>query len=430
MAHQTCFRTGSHRRPDEEAAPAAVKGQALATSRQVTHTEPSTITEEHFRHCWPGGQSGANDPEGNAGARVDKWDGETGRVSVHVAPLARGMRQSEQNHGRERDGNICRREGAPEGLLPCSGVVVRYDLGLDAWRIACAVTPITGRAARSLHLPSEPPHSREADMYRVTRRPFGSFTRAGVFLSLTGAILALMPRPASALALICNSAGQCLTLGNSCEFWSAPTEYICFTLGPIALKDPSLFRDEAGGASLVNDGERTPIMGDAGETILTRWTERRRKEGTEKPVTEALRREFEAAFRSTDRRVSNQRLERISRELGVRIETNPGEGGGVNSPGPAERVDLSEVSRANQEVSRFLAQPKLAEVLTNLRSDKQAAEEASRNPRGYLTERGVQVPRSIDLRFGPPTAGGAASKVAVEVTVSWPPAKVKVIITF
>jgi hypothetical protein len=89
----------------------------------------------------------------------------------------------------------------------------------------------------------------------------------------------------------------------------------------------------------------------------------------------------------------------------------------VNSSGPAEGVDPSEVSRASQEVSRFLAQPKLAEVLTSLRSDKQAAEEASRNPRGYLTERGVQVPRSIDLRFGPPTAGGAASKIAVEIDV-------------
>ena len=206
--------------------------------------------------------------------------------------------------------------------------------------------------------------------------------------------------------------------------------WVCFTMGPLALKEPHLFRHNHGGASLVNDGKTTPIMGDAGETILTRWTERRRKEGTDKPVTEALRREFDAAFRSTDRRVSNQRLERISRELGVRIETNSGEGGRVNSPGPAERVDLSEVSRASQEVSRFLAQPKLAEVLTSLRSDKQAAEEASRDPRGYLTERGVQVPGSIDLQIVPPTVGGAASKITVDVTLRWPPPGIRVIITF
>jgi len=115
---------------------------------------------------------------------------------------------------------------------------------------------------------------------------------------------------------------------------------------------------------------------------------------------------------ASDRTVRDRRLQAISRELRLPIEGNASAGTGA-----VERVDLREVSRASEDVSRFLAQPKLAEALTGLRADPRAAEEASRDPRAYLTGRGVEVPRSMEVQIKPPSGGGPTSRRWVDVTV-------------
>lgn len=150
-------------------------------------------------------------------------------------------------------------------------------------------------------------------------------SRAGLVLSLTVVALAGAPRPASALALVCIG-GNCFVVEGGCEGFntlaSSSLGPRCFVLGPIALRNPRLIRDGSGGASFVNDGKTNAIMADANAAILQQWTERRRREGAERPVTEADRRLVNEAFQSTDRRVSDQRLEALSRELRLPIEVN------------------------------------------------------------------------------------------------------------
>jgi hypothetical protein len=259
-------------------------------------------------------------------------------------------------------------------------------------------------------------------MNSLTSRVLGSSARASLLVAVAGAAFALTPQPASSTVKVCLTGHGCITLGNSCGFWSVPEPYVCFTMG-LALTNPRLIRDRVGGAVLVNDGQSSPIASDAAELLLTNWAARRKSEGVDRPLTEAMRREFDSGFRSNDRRVSDRRLQSISRELGLPIEDNAPSGGSA-----VERVDLSEVSRASENVSRFLAQPELAEALTNLRADPRAAEEASRDPRGYLTRRGVEVDRSIEVQIKPPTDGGTASRSAVDITIHSSPNRVIVVI--
>lgn len=154
-------------------------------------------------------------------------------------------------------------------------------------------------------------------MQRINPRFLRSSIRAGLLVALAGLALALTPRPGSATVLVCNGAGVCITLGNSCEYWSVPAGYTCFTLGPMALKDPHLFQDGDGGASLVNDGKTYAVMSDAADRLLQRAREAGTRAGTRVPLGQQ---DFDAAFRSADRRVGDARLQVIGRELGLRIE--------------------------------------------------------------------------------------------------------------
>lgn len=96
------------------------------------------------------------------------------------------------------------------------------------------------------------------------------------------------------------------------------------------------------------------------------------------------------------------------------------------------KVDLSEASQASQDVSRFLAQPKLAEALAKANSDKSAGGEAAQNGNSYLAKQGVQVPGNMTVKIKPSASGGVASKPKpkVKVEVECCPVKVVIVITF
>lgn len=206
-------------------------------------------------------------------------------------------------------------------------------------------------------------------MQRIRPRFLRSSIRAGLLVALAGLALALTPRPGSATVLVCNGAGVCITLGNSCEYWSVPAGYTCFTLGPMALKDPHLFQDGDGGASLVNDGKTYAVMSDAADMLLQRASEAGTRAGTRVPLGQQ---DFDAAFRSTDRRVGNARLQVIGRELGLRIEPRSAVpntalsqvgAGGAPSRTPqltrstaAEIETILESNRFERETAGFLVQ--------------------------------------------------------------------------
>ena len=95
---------------------------------------------------------------------------------------------------------------------------------------------------------------------------------------------------------------------------------------------------------------------------------------------------------------------------------------------PVEKIDLGESSRAAADVSRFLAQPKLADVLTAARSDKAKAEEARRNANEFLARNGVQVPANTKVVIDP--SGGGAAKVKVKVEISCCPLTIVITISW
>ena len=102
--------------------------------------------------------------------------------------------------------------------------------------------------------------------------------------------------------------------------------------------------------------------------------------------------------------------------------------GAVSASALVEQVDLGEVSRGTQEVSRFLAQPKLAEALVKAKSDKSAGAEAAKDGNAYLAKQGIQVPANTAVLIKSPVGGGGAFKIRVEVEISYPPLKGKIII--
>jgi hypothetical protein len=95
----------------------------------------------------------------------------------------------------------------------------------------------------------------------------------------------------------------------------------------------------------------------------------------------------------------------------------------VGMPGGA--ADLGEASRASSEVSRFLAQPKLAEAVGAARGDAGQAEKARRNANEFLTSHGVQVPPGVKVVFE--GSGGAAAR-KIEIKVSCCPLNIEIII--
>ena len=94
------------------------------------------------------------------------------------------------------------------------------------------------------------------------------------------------------------------------------------------------------------------------------------------------------------------------------------------------QVNLREASQAHQDVSRFLAQPKLAEALAKANSDKSAGGEAAQNGNSYLAKQGIQVPGNMTVIIKPASGGGVASKIKIRVEFECCPGKVVIIITF
>jgi hypothetical protein len=95
---------------------------------------------------------------------------------------------------------------------------------------------------------------------------------------------------------------------------------------------------------------------------------------------------------------------------------------------PVEKIDLGESSRAAADVSRFLAQPKLAEVLAAARGDKAKAEEARRNANEFLARNGVQVPANAKIVLDP--SGDGAAKLKVKIEISCCPLTIVITIRF
>lgn len=159
-------------------------------------------------------------------------------------------------------------------------------------------------------------------MHNTTSRFFGSFTRAGLFVGLAASTLALTPRTASADALICNGAGACLHVGASCDFWNPiPAGYICFSLGPIAIGP--INRDPSGSASIAIGGKTSTLISpsNARAEKLKSLAAPKRGESINKQATEAFQKELDAIVRSSNRKVSDEDLKKISKAFNLTIET-------------------------------------------------------------------------------------------------------------
>lgn len=160
-------------------------------------------------------------------------------------------------------------------------------------------------------------------MHNTTSRFFGPFTRAGLFVALAASILALTPRTASADALICNEATKgCIHLGASCDFWNPmPSGWICLSLGPIAIGP--INRDPSGGASIAIGGKTSTLISpsNASAAKLKNLAERRRDGNIDKQAMEAFPKELDATVRSSNRKVSDEDLKKISKAFNLTIET-------------------------------------------------------------------------------------------------------------
>ena len=152
-----------------------------------------------------------------------------------------------------------------------------------------------------------------------TPRSLTAGVRASLFVAFAVALLALTPRPASAASLIC-VLGQCQLAPGGCALYTPlPSMYTC-TAHAITSPDARLVRDGAG-ASLIADGKTVPIVIDVLAWSFERW------KGTIPPKTSLnfakidleYKTAVDAAFRSTDRKVSEGRLASIARELKLPI---------------------------------------------------------------------------------------------------------------
>lgn len=159
-------------------------------------------------------------------------------------------------------------------------------------------------------------------MHRSPIRVPAVFLRAalGVALAITG--LALTPSTASATVLVCNGSA-CMTIPGGCE--DVPSEYICFLVGTgIAVPGPNnhLMRDAKGGASIVINGKTKfiVILSGPGGTALAKLSDRGRRGGIDKLAKGEFQKAFEEALRAGDRRVSDENLEKMGRELKLPVE--------------------------------------------------------------------------------------------------------------
>lgn len=155
-------------------------------------------------------------------------------------------------------------------------------------------------------------------MHNSSSRSFTAGARTGFFVFLTAVLLVLTPRPASAASLIC-VLGQCQLAPGGCALYTPlPSMYTCTPT--VAMRNPTLVR-EGKGALLLVDGKPLPVISDALITIFDRW-------GKTMPPKSSLNYarvyneytvEANAAFRATNRTVSEERLASIGKELKLPI---------------------------------------------------------------------------------------------------------------
>ena len=160
-------------------------------------------------------------------------------------------------------------------------------------------------------------------MNNTTARFFGSFTRAGLFLALAASILALTPRTASALVIMCNGNGWCMTLEGGCgQFTGGTGGWTCFSLGPIAIGP--ITRDANGDASIVIAGKTSALISPSNASAARfKILAERGGSGGDKQATKAFHKELDAVVRSGNRNVSDDDLKKISKAFNLPIKTEP-----------------------------------------------------------------------------------------------------------
>jgi len=132
--------------------------------------------------------------------------------------------------------------------------------------------------------------------------------------------LALTPSTASATVLVCNGSA-CMTIPGGCE--DVPSEYVCFLVGTgIAVPGPNnhLMRDAKGGASIVINGKVQTLVFSWGESqSSSKLSDRGRRGGIDKISKAEFQKAFEQAVRAGDRRVSDENLAKLGRDLKMPI---------------------------------------------------------------------------------------------------------------
>ena len=156
-------------------------------------------------------------------------------------------------------------------------------------------------------------------MERSTPRSFAAGARASLFVAFAVALVVLTPRTASAASLSC-VLGQCQSAPGGCALYTPlPSMYTCTPT--VAMRNSRLVREGAG-ALLIVDGKPLPIVSDALMTIFDRWGKTTIPPKND-PKFAAVDREYakavDAAFRSTDRKLSEARLARIGKKLKLPI---------------------------------------------------------------------------------------------------------------
>ncbi len=150
--------------------------------------------------------------------------------------------------------------------------------------------------------------------------------RAGLVVALAVAGLALTPSTASATVLVCNGSA-CMTIPGGCE--DVPSEYVCFLVGTgIAVPGPNnhLVRDAKGGASIVINGKVQTLVWSWGESQpgSSKLSDRGRRGGIDKMTKAEFQKAFEQAVRGGERRVSDENLAKLGRELKMPVaKTTP-----------------------------------------------------------------------------------------------------------
>lgn len=142
-----------------------------------------------------------------------------------------------------------------------------------------------------------------------------SVAKVGKYLAIGSIIVALTPRLASALVLIC-TAGDCEYGPGLCaDYLPLEPGYACHQS---ALVNPVLVRTGLG-ATLLSHNEQHPLLSDAVVDLAIKHEEDRGRHGGIDRANATYMKAFDAAFRSDDRRVSDRLLDRMSKELNVPV---------------------------------------------------------------------------------------------------------------